>query len=291
MRSVSLLSPAKLNLFLKVLNKRPDGFHNITTVFERIDLCDEIHLKLNTTGAIRIHCAHPQVPCGPGNLVYRAARMLQEDFGVRNGVDIDLKKNIPVAAGLGGGSSNAATTLKGLNRLWKLDLSFSRLLPYARRIGSDVAFFMYDYPWGLGTGRGDCIRKLAISTKLWHVLVVPCFKLYSGEVYGGLGLREGRMKMLTKTGDNATIFLRRLRQAHVSQIGEGLVNDLEKVVLRLSPGVGKLQQRLKSLDTQGVMVSGSGPCVFAITGTRRQAEEVRAVLARRFSRTFVARTC
>ncbi|MBI5149397.1 MAG: 4-(cytidine 5'-diphospho)-2-C-methyl-D-erythritol kinase [Candidatus Omnitrophica bacterium] len=290
MRSVSLLSPAKLNLFLKVLNKRPDGFHNITTVFERIDLCDVIRLKLNTTGAIRIHCAHPHVPCGPRNLVYRAARMLREDFKVKDGVDIYLKKNIPVAAGLGGGSSNAATALKGLNRLWKLDLSLSRLLPYARRLGSDVSFFMYDCRWALGTGRGDSIKKLAISTKLWHVLVVPCLKLYSGEVYGGLGLREGRMKMLTKRSDNATIFIRRLRQADIAQIGYGLTNDLEDVVLRLSPGVGKLQQRLKSLNTQGVMVSGSGPCVFAIVGTWRQAEAVRAVLARRFRRTFVART-
>ena len=290
MRSISLLSPAKVNLFLKVLNKRPDGFHNITTVFERIDLCDEIRFKLNTSGAIRIHCDHPHVPCGPRNLVYRAARMLREDFRVKNGVDIYLKKNIPVAAGLGGGSSNAATTLQGLNRLWKLDLTRSQLLPYARRLGSDVPFFMYDCRWALGTGRGDSIEKLVISTRLWHVLVVPCIKLYSGEVYQGLGRREGRRKMLTKIGDNATIFLRRLRQAYVSPIGEGLVNDLEEVVLRLSPGLGKLQQRLKSLNAQGVMVSGSGPCVFAITETRRQANEIRAVLARRFSRTFVART-
>lgn len=309
MRSVRLSSPAKLNLFLKVLNKRPDGFHNIMTVFERIDLQDEICFRLNTSSAIRIHCAHPHVPRGPRNLVYRAAHMLQEDLKIKNGVDVYLKKNIPVAAGLGGGSSNAATTLQGLNRLWKLGLSHAQLLSYARRLGSDVPFFMYDCAWALGTGRGDCIQKLPISRKLWHILVVPCVKLYSGEVYQGLGLRAGRQKaseglcghgvpnfpvgstkMLTKISDNATIFIHHLRQADVSQIGRWFVNDLETVVLRLSPTLGNLEQRLKSLNAQGVMVSGSGPCVFAITETQWQAKQIQAILSRRFSRTFVVRT-
>ena len=141
MRRIRLSSPAKLNLFLKVLNKRPDGFHNISTVFERIDLSDEILLKLNPSGGIRIDCVHPQVPGGPKNLVYQAAKLLRDDFRVKEGVDIYIKKNIPVAAGLGGGSGNAATVLKGLNELWELRLSRPQLLSYARRLGSDVAFF------------------------------------------------------------------------------------------------------------------------------------------------------
>ncbi len=293
MRRIRLSSPAKLNLFLKVLNKRPDGFHNISTVFERIDLSDEILLKLNPSGGIRIDCAHPQVPGGPKNLVYQAAKLLRDDFRIKEGVDIYIKKNIPVAAGLGGGSGNAATVLKGLNELWELRLSRPQLLSYARRLGSDVAFFLYDCPWALGTDLGDFIQKLDIKTKLWHVLVVPCVKIYSGEVYGGLGLApapEAPRKMLTKRNDNASIFIHHLRRADVSQIGRGLVNDLERVVLLLSPQLEKLEQRLKSLDTKGVMVSGSGPCVFAITGTQRQAEAVRAILAKHFSRTFVVRT-
>src|SRR3990167_7802561 len=293
MRRIRLSSPAKLNLFLKVRDKRPDGFHNISTVFERIDLGDEILLKLNPSGGIRIDCVHPQVPCGPKNLVYQAAKLLRDDFRIKEGVDIYIKKNIPVAAGLGGGSGNAATALKGLNELWELRLSRPQLLAYARRLGSDVAFFLYDCPWALGTERGDLIQKLDIKTKLWHVLVVPCVKIYSGEVYGGLELAtalEAPRKMLTKRNDNANIFIHHLRRSDVAQIGRGLVNDLERVVLLLSPQLEKLEQRLKSLDTKGVMVSGSGPCVFAITGTQRQAEAVRATLAKRFSRTFVART-
>ena len=293
MRRIRLSSPAKLNLFLKVLHKRPDGFHNISTVFERIDLSDEICLKLNPSGAIRVDCVHPQVPRGPKNLVYKAAKLLRDDFQVKEGVDIYIKKNIPVAAGLGGGSGNAAAALKGLNELWKLRLRQPQLVPYARRLGSDVAFFLYDCPWALGTGRGDLIQKLDVKTKLWHVLVVPCVKIYSGRVYEGLGLprqRAGLRKVLTKRSDDVSIFLHHLRRSDVARIGQGLVNDLERVVLLLSPPLEKLEQRLKSLDTKGVMVSGSGPCVFAIVETEQQAKDMRRILSGRFSRVFVART-
>lgn len=293
MRRIRLASPAKLNLLLKVLHKRPDGFHNIITVFERIDLSDEIRLTPNSSGAIRIDCAHPQVPRGPKNIAYQAAKLLRDDFQIKEGVDIFIKKNIPVAAGLGGGSGNAATTLQGLNELWKLGLSRPQLLSYARRLGSDVAFFLYDCPWALGTGRGDFIQKLDVKVKLWHVLVVPCIKIYSGEVYGGLGLSPGPAaprKVLTKRSDNVSIFLRHLRRADVAQTGYRLVNDLERVVLLLFPHLKKLKQRLKSLDTKGVMVSGSGPCVFAVVETQQQAKDIQRILSRRFSRVFVAKT-
>src|SRR3989338_9757846 len=128
MRSIILPSPAKLNLFLKVHNKRSDGFHNIVTVFERISLSDELTFRANTRGTIRITCDHPQVPVGPKNLVYKAARLLQDTFHLENGVNIKIKKRIPVAAGLAGGSSNAAAALLGISRLWGLKLSRQQLL-------------------------------------------------------------------------------------------------------------------------------------------------------------------
>ena len=119
MNSITLRSPAKLNLYLHVHNKRPDGFHNITTVFERINLFDDIRLTTNRSGKIKIFCSHQDVPKGPKNLVYRVAKRLRDEFSVKAGVDITIKKQIPVAAGLAGGSSNAATTLMGLHRLWR----------------------------------------------------------------------------------------------------------------------------------------------------------------------------
>ncbi len=284
MNSLLLPSPAKLNLFLKVLNKRPDGFHDIVTVFERIDLKDEIRIKSNSSGRIRIHCSHPHVPKGPKNLVYQVVQKIQRDLSVKNGVDITITKRIPVAAGLAGGSSNAAAVLLGLNRLWRLELSRQQLLSYARQIGSDVAFFLYDSPWALGTQRGDHIKILGISTQLWHVLVVPRLKMYSREVYGGLKLK------LTKPDDNANIFIHHLGKNHVSEVGKLLTNDLQEVMIRFSPGLEKIKQRLKSLNVQGVMISGSGPAVFGITSTQKEAQHIKSILSRRFSQVFVVKT-
>ncbi len=281
---IVLRSPAKLNLFLKVLNKRPNGFHDIVTVFERINLSDELSFKSNRSGAFRIHCAHPHVPLGPKNLVYKAAQLLRKDFGIKAGADITIKKRIPVAAGLAGGSSNAATALIGLNRLWRLRLSRKQLVSYARKVGSDVAFFLHDCSWALGTQRGDEVRGLPIKARLWHILVVPRLKMYSWKVYGGLKLE------LTKKDDDATIFIHHLGKNHLDEIGRLLVNDLEEVIIRLSPNLERLQQRLKSLNPKGVMISGSGPAVFGITETKKEAERIKKILSRRFSQVFVVST-
>ncbi len=300
MNRICLRSPAKLNLFLKVLNKREDGYHNLLTIFERIDLCDKIFLKLNKSGKIRIFCNDPQVPRGPKNLVYKAARLLQQKFSISQGVDIKIQKNIPVAAGLGGGSSNAATVLLGLNRLWRLHLKPSELLSLAKIIGSDVAFFLYDSPWALGSERGDCIKKLNIKAKLWHVLVVPKVKIYSRDVYAGLkmqatgGIPKSKDKedtnLLTKPMDNVNILIRQLKKSSFSLVGKGLSNDLEKPIARIHPPLLKLKERLKSLKTQGVMISGSGPCVFALVESQQEAKRLKTALLKQFKRVFVAQT-
>ncbi|MDP8212285.1 MAG: 4-(cytidine 5'-diphospho)-2-C-methyl-D-erythritol kinase [Candidatus Zapsychrus exili] len=284
MRSFNLKSPAKLNLFLKVLNKRPDGYHNISTIFERIDLCDYISMSLKEDKKISISCNHPFVPKGPKNLMYKCAKVLQEDFSLNKGVHIDIKKNIPVAAGLGGGSSNAATALLGLNKLWKLGLSSSQLLNYARKIGSDVPFFLHGITWGKGSKKGDVIKKININTKLYHILVVPRIKLYSGQVYGAFKLQ------LTKTKDNASILIRDLKKSNLSRINRLLINDLERSIFSLCPKLLKIKERLKSLGAKGVMVSGSGPCVFGIFESKKKAATAQSILNKRFSQVFIAKT-
>lgn len=146
-------SYAKLNLYLEVLKLRKDNYHSIKTIFERIDLCDKIILKTRRDKKIRVICASKDVPRNRTNLAYRSAKLLQDKFKLDRGVDIKIIKRIPVGAGLGGGSSNAAFTLLGLNRLWKLRLGQKELARYARKIGSDVAFFIYDYHYALGVCR------------------------------------------------------------------------------------------------------------------------------------------
>jgi 4-diphosphocytidyl-2-C-methyl-D-erythritol kinase len=313
MSRIVLQSPAKLNLFLKVQNKRPDGYHNIVTLFQRISLADQISFRTIPDKKIRIICDHPHVPVGSKNLVTKVAQLLQRETRVKQGIEIKIKKNIPVAAGLAGGSSNAATALLGLNETWKLGLSRPKLLHYARKIGSDVAFFLYDTSWAIGTERGDCIKKLKIETKLWQILVVPRIKMYSWEVYGGLksqlarsnlmlerssGLKlsrshrknEGGTNVLTKINDNANILTRNLKKGNVLEVGRLLVNDLESEVIRLCPRLNKLKERLKSLNTNGVMVSGSGPSVFGLTTTEKEAKNIKSILSKRFSQVFVVRT-
>ena len=310
MSRLVLSSPAKLNLFLKVQNKRPDGYHNIVTVFERIDLADEIDFHSSLNSDINIKCDHPDVPVGPKNLVYKAAQLLQQELGVDQGVRVKIKKRIPVAAGLAGGSSNAATALLGLNHIWKLNLSRAKLISYARKIGSDVAFFLHDASFGIGTERGDRIKKLNIKTKLWHILVVPRIKMYSWKVYGGLkfpdlavkkhssgavlrasqGGEWGCTNVLTKINDNANILIHNLKKDNVLEVGRLLANDLETEILRLSPCLEKLKERLKSLNAKGVMISGSGPSVFGLTMTKRESEVIRSVLSKRFAQVFAVKT-
>jgi 4-diphosphocytidyl-2-C-methyl-D-erythritol kinase len=314
MNRLVLSSPAKLNLFLKVQNKRPDGYHNIVTVFERINLADTIDFCRISDKNIHITCDHPHVPVGPKNLVYKVAQLLQQELGIDYGVKFKIKKRIPVAAGLAGGSSNAATALLGLNRIWELNLSKAKLVSYARKIGSDVPFFLHDASFGLGTQRGDCIKTLNIKTKLWHILVVPRIKMYSWKVYGGLKFplskldltskkhssrmasgasqrqKQGRMNVLTKINDNANILIRNLKKDNILEVGQLLANDLESEIIRLSPGLEKLKERLKSLNAKGVMISGSGPSVFGLTMTKKEAESIKSVLSKRFAQVFVVRT-
>jgi 4-diphosphocytidyl-2-C-methyl-D-erythritol kinase len=284
MKRIRLQSPAKLNLFLKVINKRSDGYHNLKTLFERINLCDTIDLELNRSGAIRIACRHPHVPKGPKNLVYRVAALLRQDFQVPFGVNIRIQKRIPVAAGLAGGSSNAATVLCGLNKLWKLNLSQKQLLNYGARIGSDVSFFLYDCSWAIGTRRGEQIKRLNIRRKLWHVLVVPYVKMYTKEVFGRLNLK------LTKQIDNVNILTRSLQKGDLSKVGRLLFNDLESSILQIRPSLFAVKDRLASFPLKGVSFSGSGPSVFGIATSQHQAQHIESLLRHRYKQIFVVRT-
>jgi len=287
MKSISLLSPAKLNLFLKVINKRPDGYHNLITLFERIDLCDEITVTLNPGSRIHISCDHPEVPVGTKNLVYRATRLLKEKLTIAQGVNIRIKKKIPVAAGLGGGSSNAAAVLLGLNRLWRLSLNRQELVNFGKLIGSDVPFFLYDCSWAVGTQRGDVIQNVPLKTKLWQILVVPRIKVYSREVFTRLRLPP-KMQLTKKMAD--VNMVPALRKNDLSYVGKLLSNDLESTVTQLHPNIIKLKNKLRSLKTLGVCLSGSGPAVFGLTDSQQHAEELRTHLAKTYKQVFAVRT-
>jgi 4-diphosphocytidyl-2-C-methyl-D-erythritol kinase len=298
-KNISLPAYAKLNLALRVTGRRPDGFHSLQTLFERIDLCDELTFQLTANGANTLICDHPAVPDDDRNLVVKAARMLQAAFKVKQGAKIRIRKRIPVAAGLAGGSSDGAAALMGLNWLWRLDLAPKDLVPFAKRLGSDVAFFLYDTPWALGTERGDKIKPLAIPAKLWHILITPKVPVLTKDVYGTYAVRFSRRNMnacktgdfsLTKLDADVNILLRSLRKNDIIRAGARLFNDLEPAILTLRPGLLRLKERLREGDVLGVSFSGSGPSIFALTENQKNAERLREQFSRTYRQVFVVRT-
>ncbi|MFH1645089.1 MAG: 4-(cytidine 5'-diphospho)-2-C-methyl-D-erythritol kinase [Candidatus Omnitrophota bacterium] len=157
MRSITVKAPAKINLFLDVLNKRPDGYHNIVTIFQRIALYDTIKVK-KTAKYISLLCDSSDVPSGKNNIVYKAAKLMRAELGIKDGLDITLKKRIPVCAGLGGGSSDAAAVIKAINLIFNLNLSPGRLRAIAANVGADVPFFLTDESCAIGRGVGERLR-------------------------------------------------------------------------------------------------------------------------------------
>jgi len=304
-----LQSHAKLNLFLEVRSKRRDNFHNLRTIFERIDLSDKIILTLRKKDRkIKVICANPQVPRNSTNLCFRSAKLLQDRFNIGKGVNIRIIKKIPVGAGLGGGSSNAAAVFLGLNKLWELNLNLSRLVSLSKKIGCDVPFFIYNTNFALATQRGDKITPLRHlkGLRLWHVVVVPKINVSTAKIYdkfdaySGLTPHFRRSKDsnldesagLTRPKYDVKLFNLALRNKDLSLLGGLIFNSLEKVTLRLYPEVGRIKQQLFDLGVESILMSGSGPAVFGIVASRKEALSVSRRLkgVLRSKRVFVTRT-
>ena len=271
--SIQLFSPAKINLFLHVLGRRPDGFHNLETLFERIDLGDTITLKEIPEG-IRLKVSTSSIPSDEKNLAWKAARLLQERYQVARGVQIHLRKRIPVAAGLGGGSSNAATVLLGLNRLWKLRLTQKKLLELASELGSDVPFFILDTPLALGSGRGEILKKVSPPKRpIWHCLVKPSFGISTKEAYEGLPV-----KRLTPPKADVRMLLHSIYQGDSRRVSGLLTNSLEVYLNNRVTTILKIKKELIRHGALGSLMSGSGSTVFGIFRSKMEAARAMKIL-------------
>ncbi len=283
MKAVKLRSPAKINLYLGVLGKRPDGFHELYTIFERIALFDKIVLSNRSDGKIKVTSNSRKVPKNSTNLAYRAADLLKKSFNVKDGVNIHIEKYIPVAAGLGGGSGNAAYVLKGLSKLWRLKLSDRQLQVFSERIGSDVPFFVKDYRFAIGKGRGERLKGISAIRPLWHVIVVPNKKLSTKTVYNALAWNKTasgslrynksttRSNLLTKNRVNANMLTHALRKQDLPLAQKSLFNALENSATRLCPEIKMVRNKMDSLGFKTSALSGSGPAVFGILKSRKEA--------------------
>lgn len=266
-RSVTRLAHAKVNLHLRVLSKRPDGYHALETLFERVGLADRLTLERSPGSRVELECGGAAgIPPGEGNLVMKAAQAFREASGWRDGVRITLEKKIPVGGGMGGGSSDAAATLLAFQELSGQALPPAGLMRCARELGADVAFFAADCPRAMGRGRGDEIEPLAEpGPTLWHLLVTPDFPVPTKAVYQAL--------RLTAPGPDATLLLRNLKEGSVTDIRDHLFNALEPTVEHLYPAIRQVKSAVETLGgLPRPLVSGSGSTVFAVAGSREEAE-------------------
>ncbi|WP_059105314.1 4-(cytidine 5'-diphospho)-2-C-methyl-D-erythritol kinase [Shouchella shacheensis] len=252
----SVKAPAKINLSLDVLDKRSDGYHNVEMIMTMVDLADRIDLTKREDGRISIDVSEGFVPVDERNFAYQAAALLKKRFSVKAGVHIYITKRIPIAAGLAGGSSDAAATLKGLNELWGVGLSVEELATLGAEIGSDVPFCVYGGT-ALATGRGEIIEPLPAPPPLWVVLAKPPIGVSTAHVYGGLDVNTIQH---AKTSEMIDALKRQDGQA----ICHLLHNVLEGVTLKLHPEVAHIKEQMQRFGADGVLMSGSGPTVFGL---------------------------
>lgn len=258
--TICIESPAKVNLRLEVLKKRGDGYHEIRTIFQKISLCDSIRLSLQPSREIRIFTDHPTLPTGEKNLVFRAADAILRRSHFNGGIEIHIEKKIPIGAGLGGGSSNAASVLDGLSRLLRVNLTRKELMEMAKEIGADVPFFLFDGS-AIGRGIGERLRKIELP-HLFYVLIYPNFEVSTRWAYENLILTKRRnrfnLQWLLKSEEGICALL---------------LNDLEEVVSKRYPEIKIMKGWLLSVGARGALMTGSGPTVFGIFEREKEAQE------------------
>lgn len=266
MKSLTLKAPAKVNYLLDVIRRRPDGYHDLRMVMQRVNLCDEITISLVDAPEITVTCGKNGVPDGPGNIAWKAARAMLDLAGSGQGATIVIIKNIPVAAGLGGGSSDAAAVLMGMNELLGLGLSGRRLMDIGLKLGADVPFFIFKKT-ALAEGVGEQLTPLPEMPAAWVVLVNPGVHVSTAWVYQHLEL--------TNRGELAKL---PYFYGSIEDICSIFSNDLESVTIPSFPVIAEIKASMLRLGALGAMMSGSGPTVFGLFRDRDSAERAREAL-------------
>jgi len=260
-------APAKINLTLDVVGKRNDGYHEVEMIMTMVDLADRISFLEIEGNRIVLESNSGIVPNDERNLVYKAAQLIKNKYQIERGVHIYLEKNIPVAAGLAGGSSDAAATLRGLNRLWQLQLTESELMRLAEEIGSDVPFCVIGGT-ALATGRGETIQRIPSPPAGWAILAKLPIGVSTSDVYSALKWDEIKVHPQTEQ------MLQALEQQNFNKMTSLLVNVLEEVTFKLYPEVKQLKDQLLQFGAEGVLMSGSGPTVFALVNKESKVKRI-----------------
>lgn len=275
---LTYMAPAKINLSLEVTERRPDAFHELVSVIQEVTLVDEVSVAPADEMQLRV-----DGDCGPesDNLALRAGLMLRKETGTSRGAAIYLRKHIPVGAGLGGGSSDAATTLLALNHLWETGLDCDSLRRLASKLGSDVPFFLYGGT-ALVTGRGEIVSPLTFPVTAWYVLTNPGLRVPTGQIFRALRQEDWTSGSITRELAGG---LRTGRDAV-----EG-INGLAPALFRLYPAARTCYSAAERLAPGRTFVSGSGPTIVSRCAGRQEAQHVAQVLRSRGFATHVVRNC
>ncbi|MBU1862949.1 MAG: 4-(cytidine 5'-diphospho)-2-C-methyl-D-erythritol kinase [Candidatus Omnitrophica bacterium] len=289
MNSLTVNVPAKINLYLRLTGKRKDGYNSLCTIFQKINLYDRLTLKKAKGFRLIIDGI---TPCSvKENTIYKAYRLLKSSTRFKGALHVHLTKRIPAGSGLGGASADAAYTLLGMNRLFKLGLNQFQLLELGKKIGADVPFFLHKYPVALGVERGDLLINLPVRRKYWILLVIYEKKLSTKKVYKAFNYLAGFRMSLTKLSREVTILSLNFKQGKLVSLGKALKNDLTSVACSLMPEVKDILRSIKECGASACAMTGSGPTVFALFKNKREVQAARErLLEHRGFKTIVCQT-
>ncbi len=266
---LKLISHAKVNLTLDVLGKRDDNYHNVEMIMQTIDLSDKLSF-IKIKEGIEILTNNPQLPVGEDNLIYQAASLLFNEFNLNGGLKIELNKEIPIAAGLAGGSSNAAATLVAINKLWDLGLTTEELVIRGKELGADVPFCI-EGGTKLATGIGTELEALPEVPELYLIVVNPPLEVSTARVYGELDINKRESQIQTDK------VIKELKRRDEKLIVDNMANLLEGVTLNMYPQVLDLKIKVEEL-TQKALMAGSGPTILGFVKDSKEAKQIKSKL-------------
>ena len=284
MNSIQLKSRAKINLSIDVLGKREDGYHLVEMIMQTIDLFDKIKIFSLKEDTIIIESNSLDIPLDSTNIVYKAAYLIKKQYNIKEGVKIIIEKNIPIAAGMAGGSSNAAAVLVGLNQLWQLKLSENKLKELGLKLGADVPFCIGGQT-ALAENIGEKLTKIdGLSENIFILVCKPELFVSTKEIY-----EEIDSKIIEKRPNNK-LLIQLLKENKIQQIADNMYNVLEEVTRERYPVIEEIEKIMMENDALGSMMSGSGPTVFGLYINREDAENCKNKLLKKFSQVYIVKS-
>jgi 4-diphosphocytidyl-2-C-methyl-D-erythritol kinase len=284
MKEVEIDSYSKINLTLNILGKRRDGYHNIETIMQSVNLADRVFIRKEKEG-VKIKCTHPRVPIDTQSLTYRSAEKILNRYRIKKGVKIEIDKKIPLASGMAGGSANSASILVGINKLFALNLSNKDLREIGEELGMDVPFCIQNGT-ALAYHRGEKVTPLPpINPPLWIIIINPGFKISSEWAYNNIDLDQ-----IKREKNNTKAMLKALKEGELEEIAKNLFNSFEGLIIKKYPEIGKIKDRLIEESALGALMSGSGPTVFGIAQNKEQALKIYKKLKSEYKSIWVVHT-